>query len=278
MAQPDLALSLLEELGLSQAVFAPPANLEPSAPRNGFDWAYGAAAARAAARVLEKRALSEMSAVDAADGGLDRNSAEYSTNEANGCAKDLMDDTGSSANVDPTVTSVDPGVEHTTAAGVDQIEVKGKEKGNSDANSTTGPEEKSNKSHKGGKGVKSDGVVTDKQDTLVRELFLSAALLPLAGVRHKFKKGKYVPAAQSVVQDSLKVNRTIIIKKLSVVCLRPCTLIIVPVAPFVGHNIMAKRLTSRCWCPVVPETASLLQFDNRHHLALSMKNMYSLSH
>ena len=43
--------------------------------------------------------------------------------------------------------------------------------------------------------------------TLVRELFLCAALLPLAGVKHKVKKGKLAFAAQFVVQESLKVCR-----------------------------------------------------------------------
>lgn len=45
-------------------------------------------------------------------------------------------------------------------------------------------------------------------ETLVRELFLCSALLPLSGVKHKAKKGKLAAAAQSVVQESLKVRTT----------------------------------------------------------------------
>lgn len=57
-------------------------------------------------------------------------------------------------------------------------------------------------------GKESNGGCTtsNEPEPLIRELFLGAALIPLEGVKHKFKKGKWVPAAQSVVQESLKVK------------------------------------------------------------------------
>lgn len=57
----------------------------------------------------------------------------------------------------------------------------------------------------GGKKGSDDVKGKEPPATLLRELFLCAALLPLSGVKHKTKKGKLVSAAHSVVSDSLKV-------------------------------------------------------------------------
>lgn len=57
----------------------------------------------------------------------------------------------------------------------------------------------------GGKEGSAGVEVKEAPATLRRELFLCAALLSMAGVQHKTKKGKLVSAAQSVVADSLKV-------------------------------------------------------------------------
>lgn len=130
MAQPGLALSLLQELGLASAVYAPPKHLVPPAPEGGFDWARGAAVARAAARLLALR------------------SNVVEVGQPSTQMRDETADRGGSC---------------------------------------TGGNEK------------------EAPRTLVRELFLCAALLPLTGVKHQAKKGKLVSASQSVVSDSLKV-------------------------------------------------------------------------
>lgn len=157
MAQPALALSLVQELGLAPVVYAPPEHLIPTPPDEGFDWARGVAVAQAAALLLT-----------------------YRSN---------LTDVGEESNAQtPDETP------HRGEAGV-------------------GGNEKANKTAPGGerresKGVR-DGSGNDKRETpatLVRELFLCAALLPLAGVKHKSKKGKLVPASQSIVSDSLKAR------------------------------------------------------------------------
>lgn len=153
-----MALSMLQELGLAQAVYAPPEHLVPPPPVGGLDWARGAAVARAAARLLTFR-----SSVTEMGGG------------------------GSAQPVDETL--------HRGQAGVN-----GNEKANAAAPGGEGRE------RKGGDERFGDGTKQETPATLVRELFLCAALLPLAGVKQKAKKGKLVSAAQSIVSDSLKVR------------------------------------------------------------------------
>lgn len=158
MAQPALALSLLQELGLAPAVYAPPEHLIPPPPDEGFDWARGVAVAQAAALLLAFRS-------NVTEAGEERNAQ-------------TRDETP-----------------HRGDAGVG-----GKEKANEKA-----PGGKRQESQ-GGKDGSGTGKKGEAPATLVRELFLCAALLPLAGVKHNSKKGKLVPAAQFIVSDSLKVR------------------------------------------------------------------------
>lgn len=162
MAQPALALSLLQELGLSPAVYAPPEHLVPPPPDGDFDWARGAAVARAAARLLAFR--SNMTDVG------EESSAQ------------THDETP-----------------HRSEAGV-----KRNEKTNA-----TAPEGKC-REIKGGDERSGDGKKEEAPATLVQELFLCAALVPLTGVKHKAKKGKLVSAAQSIVSDSLKARCSLV--------------------------------------------------------------------
>lgn len=287
MAQPGLALSLLQELGLAQAVYAPPENLTPPPPAGVYDWARGAAVARAAARVLAFRAGSEaqaeakrlqgsavckeppastgegksrtppseiavFSTVDSksvnegasdatkngavAGGGnslvgdaqidlqptssrtemsdkvRDRASAStvtgtaataVSQTETTSCSdlpapaaecQPASSTTATTAAVVPAPTGEDTVSDASTTA-----VLKGKGK----AKAVTAKGRSVVEEVNGGTGSKTD---TDDPRTLVRELFLSAALLPLKGMQQKIKKGKFIPAAQSVVQESLKVS------------------------------------------------------------------------
>ncbi|CAM9905559.1 unnamed protein product, partial [Sphacelaria rigidula] len=200
MAQPGLALSLLQELGLAQAVYAPPENLTPPPPAGVYDWARGAAVARAAARVLAFRAGSEAQAeAKRLQGSAVCKEPPASTGE--GKSRTPPSEIAVFSTVDS--KSVNEGASDATKNGA----VAGG--GNSlvgdaqiDLQPTSSRTEMSDKVN-GGTGSKTD---TDDPRTLVRELFLSAALLPLKGMQQKIKKGKFIPAAQSVVQESLKLK------------------------------------------------------------------------
>lgn len=87
-----------------------------------------------------------------------------------------------------------------TAIGTAKSEAEGK--GDRNSLSASAPKGKQESLEPGKRGVK----VIGEPQVLVRELFLSAVLLPLAGVQQKSKKGKFVSAAQAVVQASLKVR------------------------------------------------------------------------
>ena len=183
MAQPALALSLLQELGLAPAVYNPPENLVPPQPEGGFDWARGAAVARAAARLLAAR------------------SAESTTGHAEN------DNISGAAQVAGVIGAAGVGEKAKSPSPQPCDETREGEKPRAErkgAVDVTTPEEGSQLVKKGEEGS-GDARKTEAPATLLRELFLCAALLPLAGVQHKAKKGKLVPAAQSAVADSLKV-------------------------------------------------------------------------
>lgn len=255
MAQPALALSLLQELGLAPAVYAPPEHTIPSPPDRGYDWAHGAEVARAAARVLAFRtgmtspcpgveapghalALTmEASGQSAAGGGGRKTSGEEAVataTTATAAESGEMEQTDSSDSVggaeekggvgettgdkglkdEPLPATVAAAVataaeggaavgvviteSETSTNALARAEDKGKGKGKAKPEVKGGAES-------GGKGGSNDRKDGDDPDTLVRELFLCAALFPLVEVKHRTKKGKSVPAAQSVVQESLKV-------------------------------------------------------------------------
>ncbi len=185
MAQPALALSLLQELGLAPAVYNPPENLVPPPPEGGFDWARGTAVARAAARLLAFR--SSTSGVL----GEHLTLAVQGAGSNTGCAERVAGD-GT--------------IEGTPGAQIcDETREGGGPSGGREATaSVTTPERRGQLGQKDEEGS-GDARKIEAPATLVRELFLCAALLPLKGVKHKTKKGKLVPAALSVVGDSLKV-------------------------------------------------------------------------
>lgn len=195
MAQPALALSMLQELGLAQAVYAPPEHLVPPLHDGGLDWPRGTAVARAAARLLAFRStLSEVGAPK--------------TGAVEGCAPVVgsmegADNQGGASG--PMSEKAGTGVNPTSAPTCDGTQESGEshKKGGEKAHATEASKE--DRERTGGK--EGPGDVKEKQapSTLLRELFLCAALLPLTGVKHKNKKGKLVSAAQSVVSDSLKV-------------------------------------------------------------------------
>lgn len=181
MAQPGLALSMLQELCLCDAVYAPPDDLVPPAPEAGFDWASGAAVARAAARMLASSSL-RSERPDCLAPSVAVLGKEAVSNPGLGEAIP----SSRSGSVDTTPSDSQFLDERQTAE-----EKNGKEKMNG------------KKENEAGGGSRRSG----RPDTLVRELFLCAALLPLAGVKHRVKKGKFEAAAQSVVLESLKVWR-----------------------------------------------------------------------
>lgn len=194
MAQPALALSLLQELGLAPAVYNPPENLVPPPPEEGFDWARGTAVARAATRLLAFRSnksgvLGERLLVAGVAQGADSTTgcAERVARKMGAVGVGMTEGTPRAQTCDETREGEEPSVELEATVSATLSERRGRlgqegEEGSGDARKTEAPA------------------------TLLRELFLSAALLPLRGVKHKAKKGKLVPAALSVVGDSLKVS------------------------------------------------------------------------
>ncbi|CAM9325472.1 unnamed protein product [Discosporangium mesarthrocarpum] len=84
MAQPALALSRLEELGLLESVFTLPPALTPPPPDGGYNWSRGVAAARAAARLMSKQAnAAAQTEAGVAEGG-------GAMSGANACVRELF--------------------------------------------------------------------------------------------------------------------------------------------------------------------------------------------
>lgn len=216
MAQPALALSLLQELGLAPAVYAPPEHIVPPPPEGGYDWACGAAVARAAARMLASRACLPAMKDETVDPGGDEatSGASLGTSGTVACARAatttvgnggqaLEKGNGQEAGVTTMVVGVDGATACVATAADDTTTNEGTPvEGKRKAKAT--PDEKG-VVEKGGEEGSDGGKQGNDPTTLVRELFLCAAMLPLAGVQHKVKK-KLVSAAQSVVQESLKVH------------------------------------------------------------------------
>lgn len=212
MAQPALALSLLQELGLAPAVYAPPEHLVPPPPEGGFDWARGTAVARAAARLLafrsnvtevreeigrpESEAVREHVLLAAAV--QDAESMSGLAEDANAGSGGVA--LGAGAVVVGTTLALSSAQTHDGTPEGGEANMEGNEK--ADATAPGGKDRES----KGGDERSRDQKKTEAPATLVRELFICAALLPLTGVKHKAKKGKLVSAAQSIVSDSLKVR------------------------------------------------------------------------
>lgn len=201
MAQPALALSLIQELGLAPAVYNPPEHLVPSPPEGGIDWARGAAVARAVGSLLGFRA--SISEVEMQGGGacLERDEVrglpaaavehEEDENSREGVTIVKTGTAGAQANAEPSSGG---------GAGKPRADGEGSPHGGGNIAG-------SGCASKGGD-EGSDGRTKLEQapTTLVREIFLCAALVSLAGVKHKAKKGKLVSAPQSVVAESLKVR------------------------------------------------------------------------
>ncbi|CAN0438056.1 unnamed protein product [Ascophyllum nodosum] len=177
MAQPGLALSLLQDLGLCDAVYAPPEHLVPAAPEAGFDWARGASVARAAAGVLAFRAGEVI-----AETTSDATKTDQQHDESEGGSAEAVCSVGR-------VAADDTSGDGRAVEGKVRNKEKEKQGGGSERGERLNQEEMC------------------RPETLVRELFLCAALLPLAGVKHRVKKGKLEAAAHSVVLGSLKLNR-----------------------------------------------------------------------
>lgn len=202
MAQPGLAMSLFEELGLAPIIFAPPERLVPLPPAEGYDWARGAAVARAVARMLEFR-LGVTNSQRVAE-------TEWSKMHERGHAEAKMgagELANAAAGVEVGASEAAPSAAASGegADGGGDTQVGGKGKGKRKEKAVT---EEGNAGEM--KAARAGGAVDQKKgggdpSMLVRELFLCAALLPLAGVKHEVKKGKLVPAAQTVVLESLKV-------------------------------------------------------------------------
>lgn len=193
MAQPALALSLLQDLGLAATVYAPPEHLVPPPADGGIDWERGAAVARAAARLLEFRSsVTEAGEEEVTDGAPPPAAAAAveTVAPAEGPAAEAGLAAGAGSSCAPSAGGAQPG---------GKASAPGKEPANM---TPRGGGE--GRVSMGGKPGSSDGK-KEAPTTLVRELFLCAALLPLAGMKHKAKKGKLVSAAHSVVADSLKV-------------------------------------------------------------------------
>lgn len=193
MAQPALALSLLQDLGLAAAVYAPPEHLVPPPTDGGIDWERGAAVARAAARILEFRSsVTEAGEQEVTDGAPPAAPAAVETvAPAEGPAPEAGLTAGAGSSCAPSAGGAPPGG-NASAPGKEPANMT--PRGGGEGRVSTG-----------GKPGSSDRKKKDAPTTLVRELFLCAALLPLAGMKHKAKKGKLVSAAHSVVADSLKV-------------------------------------------------------------------------
>lgn len=219
MAQPALALSLLEELGLAGAVFSVPRHVEPAAPVGGFDWSRGASVARAAARLIRSREISKASDGNGGEGSAGHETRVEHEQVARRGSPVPTGSTGEGAGVKGSPGGGDGAAAAAAAAAAGS---EGLGRGSGDAGGEQGPGEGSSQAgaaarpvadpvsaakvgERDGKAAAGSSATADEPDTLIRELFLSAVLMPLSGVRHKVKKGKYVQAAQSVVQDSLKV-------------------------------------------------------------------------
>ncbi|CBN74516.1 conserved unknown protein [Ectocarpus siliculosus] len=195
MAQPALALSLLQDLGLAAAVYAPPEHLVPPPVDGGIDWERGAAVARAAARLLEFRSsVTEAGEEEVTDGAPPPAAAAAveTVAPAEGAAAEAGLAAGAGSSCAPSAGGAQPG---------GKASAPGKEPANMSPLGGGGEGRVS----MGGKPGSRDGK-KEAPTTLVRELFLCAALLPLAGMKHKAKKGKLVSAAHSVVADSLKLK------------------------------------------------------------------------
>eukprot|EP00904_Undaria_pinnatifida_P010376 jgi/Undpi1/6469/HiC_scaffold_20.g08948.m1 len=231
-AQPALALSLLEELGLTTAIYNPPPNPIPPAPERGYDWARGAAVARAASRVLGFRAKTSVTAtgkgvkvgaIEEPRRQASMSSATTATAAAPSDGTSVAEGKGAIPDVVGEVEVRVKGVEaevgvvggnepdapvSAAAAGEnDSMSVKVIEgKGGAGTGTGAASGDKGRVSQKA-EGVSCGGKETGGDpETLVRELFLCSALLPLSGVKHKAKKGKLAAAAQFVVQESLKLK------------------------------------------------------------------------
>ncbi|CAM9318063.1 unnamed protein product [Ectocarpus sp. 12 AP-2014] len=194
MAQPALALSLLQDLGLAPAVYAPPEHLVPPPADRTIDWERGAAVARAAARLLEYRSsVMEAGEEEVTDGAPPPAAAAVAVTvaPAEGVAAEAGLAAGAGSSCAPIAVGAQPGGK-ASAPGKEPASMT--PRGGGEGRVSTG-----------GKPGSSDGK-KGAPTTLVRELFLCAALLPLAGMKHKAKKGKLVSAAHSVVADSLKLK------------------------------------------------------------------------
>lgn len=222
-AQPALALSLLQELGLSTAVYDPPQNPIPAAPEGGYDWARGAAVARAASRVLGFRAAGVITTGEglklAGDGARRQESSSLPPAVAVVAViapAEAAPSDGTAVVGGEGATPAGVGVmggDETAApastAAVGEAErrsarvLEGEGEASAAAGAASGDKAEPQKAEGDSCGGRGKG---EDPTTLVRELFLCAALLPLAGVKHKVKKGKLAAAAQSVVQVSLKVQ------------------------------------------------------------------------
>eukprot|EP00903_Cladosiphon_okamuranus_P016856 g15544.t1 len=201
MAQPALALSMLQELCLAPAVYAPPEDLVPPLPASGLDWPRGAAVARAAARLLAFR--SHLSEVRGRTSGAVGECAPVTGSSEGGDTHGgrsglVLEKAG--------MVGLGTGVNPTSAPTSDGNQEDGGTRGDGKASATEAS--RGDRVSTGGKckGASSDVKEKEAPATLLRELFLCAALLPLAGVKHRTKKGKLVSAAQSVVSDSLKLK------------------------------------------------------------------------
>lgn len=187
MAQPALALSLVQELGLAPAVYNPPRHLVPSPPEEGIDWARGAAVARAVASLLAFRSSTSEIVLQDDTGRLERDAA-----------------TGEVASL-PAAGVVEHAEGETPGKGTGTGEAAEPQEGRE-----ASPHGIGRAASCASKGVHegSDGRARVEQtpETLVREMYLCAALVALTGVKHKAKKGKLVSAPQSIVAESLKVR------------------------------------------------------------------------
>lgn len=209
MAQPALALSLLYELGLAPTVYAlPEEHLVPSPPEEGFDWGRGAAVARAAARVLAFRARGVNSSTGEEEASVPKGATPLSQGATSGAPPRMTGIVNGETGRE--MTTVDAAVEGgavdraATADGVCEIKTHA---GNVGKVEVTTPVRKEGATEKGSlPDGDSKKVGVEDPKTAVREIFLCSVLLPLANVKHRVKKGKLVSAAQSVVQEALKVQ------------------------------------------------------------------------
>lgn len=207
---------MVQELGLAPAVYAPPEHLVPSPPEGGYDWSRGALVARAAARLLAFR-----EGIAATGGEVGRLGGE-ATGHAPLAAAGMTAEAGVNDGI-PVEEGVRGGAGETVAVAVGGVEDASdavkmgksetreptkKQQGEQEASAKTGLGEGAEKGSEEGSDGRKKG---ENPATLVRELFLCAALLPLASVKHRAKKGKLLSAAQSVVQESLKVRYMLVV-------------------------------------------------------------------